>query len=213
MAYIIAVVAQKGGTGKSTLTRLLARELAANDMTVAIADLDTHQQTCRRWGERRAAASITPAVETHVCSSVRDALAHAKHYDAVILDDQGHASQQTVDAAAAADVVIIPSGQTTDDLEPTVELAEALSRRGTVRKRIAVALVKTTRSEPEIAAARHYIREAGCRVLEGELPTSTAYGQAHDAGKAATETAFGSLNAKADAIAQGVIDLLAEVQP
>jgi cellulose biosynthesis protein BcsQ len=45
MAIIIGVVSQKGGVGKSTITRLVARELAAQDWQVKIADLDISQAT------------------------------------------------------------------------------------------------------------------------------------------------------------------------
>ena len=40
MALIIGVVSQKGGMGKSTIARLIARELAAQDWEVKIGDLD-----------------------------------------------------------------------------------------------------------------------------------------------------------------------------
>ena len=41
MSYIIGMVSQKGGAGKSTLARLFARELAKDGFSVKIADLDT----------------------------------------------------------------------------------------------------------------------------------------------------------------------------
>jgi chromosome partitioning protein len=40
MAVIIAMVSQKGGIGKSTLSRLIAREYANAGWSVKIADLD-----------------------------------------------------------------------------------------------------------------------------------------------------------------------------
>ncbi len=39
MAIIIGAVSQKGGVGKSTIARLVAREFAAQDWAVKIADL------------------------------------------------------------------------------------------------------------------------------------------------------------------------------
>ncbi|HAK9808823.1 TPA: AAA family ATPase [Escherichia coli] len=41
MAAIVAFVSQKGGVGKSTLARALAREAAAGGLRVKVADLDT----------------------------------------------------------------------------------------------------------------------------------------------------------------------------
>jgi pantothenate kinase-related protein Tda10 len=46
---IIAIVSQKGGVGKSTMARALAREAANNGLKVKIADLDTQQGTSVDW--------------------------------------------------------------------------------------------------------------------------------------------------------------------
>lgn len=44
MASVVAFVSQKGGVGKSTLARALAREAAAGGLRVKVADLDTQQE-------------------------------------------------------------------------------------------------------------------------------------------------------------------------
>ncbi len=41
MNLIIGVISQKGGVGKSSIVRALAREAANNDINVKIADLDS----------------------------------------------------------------------------------------------------------------------------------------------------------------------------
>ena len=53
MSVVIAVVSQKGGVGKSTLARLIAREYAAAKWNVKIADLDIGQGTSFNWQSRR----------------------------------------------------------------------------------------------------------------------------------------------------------------
>ena len=50
---IISFISQKGGVGKSTLTRALAREAAAGEMSVKVADLDTDQATVVDWHRLR----------------------------------------------------------------------------------------------------------------------------------------------------------------
>jgi Mrp family chromosome partitioning ATPase len=50
---IIGVVSQKGGVGKSTLARLIAREYAQAGWRVKIADLDIQQCTAFSWQARR----------------------------------------------------------------------------------------------------------------------------------------------------------------
>ena len=63
MTYIIGMVSQKGGVGKSTLARMMAREFVAGGLTTKIADLDTQQQTCTHWAGRRAEAGVTPELQ------------------------------------------------------------------------------------------------------------------------------------------------------
>lgn len=208
MSYIIGMVSQKGGAGKSTLARLLARELAQAGMVVKIADLDTQQTTCTAWASDRAEAGINPEIQVQPFGSLRTAVAEAYRFDAYILDGRPHSSQQTLDIARAADMIVIPTGQTKDDLRPAVQLAHTLADAGVQPAHIAFALVRTTRSTAEFLAARNYLDQTDYALLDGHLPVSTAYGIAHDVGKAVTETAFRSLNDKAEQLAQAMVDLL-----
>ncbi|MEX3945981.1 ParA family protein, partial [Paraburkholderia sp. BR10937] len=60
MASVIAFVSQKGGVGKSTLARALARETAAGGLKTKVADLDTQQGTTVDWHRTRMDAGIEP---------------------------------------------------------------------------------------------------------------------------------------------------------
>ena len=62
MTTLIAFVSQKGGVGKSTLSRAVAREAAASGLNVKVADLDTQQGTTVAWHRRRLDAGIEPTV-------------------------------------------------------------------------------------------------------------------------------------------------------
>lgn len=213
MAYIVGMVSQKGGAGKTTLARLFARELAKDGFAVRIADLDTQQATCTEWAADRAEAGIAPEIHVQLFGSLEAALAEAGRFDACILDGRPHSSQQTLGIARAADLAVIPTGQTKDDLRPAVKLAHSLADGGIEPERIAFALVKVTNSSAERTAARAYLKQTDYMTLDGFLPVSTAYGIAHDAGRAATETPYRTLNEKAGRLAQSVIDRLAEVKP
>ena len=211
MTYIIGMVSQKGGAGKSTLARLFARELARDGFAVKIADLDTQQTTCTDWAADRAEARIEPEIQVQAFGKLATALREAPRYDAYILDGRPHSSDQTLHIGKAADLVVIPTGQTKDDLRPAVTLAHALAEGGVDIARIVFALVKTTNSVAELSAARAYLEQTDYAVLDGHLPVSTAYGIAHDAGRVVTETPHRSLNAKAEALAQAIIDRLGTV--
>lgn len=211
MSYIIGMVSQKGGVGKSTLARMMAREFAEGGMSVKIADLDTQQQTCTHWSGRRAESGVMPEIQVQSFASLRSALDDLKRFDAAIIDGKPNASEQTLEIAKTANLVVIPTGQTVDDLHPAVVLAHTLSKKGIPTDRITFALFKTTGSSRENAAAREYLTEAGYTVLDGDVPVSTAYGSASDAGRAITETSFRSLNDRAAALAQNVIDRMADL--
>ncbi len=211
MSYIIGMVSQKGGAGKSTLARLFARELARDGFAVKIADLDTQQTTCTEWAADRAEAKIDPEIQVQPFGNLKTALLEAGRFDAYILDGRPHSSQQTLEIARAADLTVIPTGQTKDDLRPAVKLAHSLADAGISPKKIAFALVKTTNSEAELSAARAYLEQTEYEMLDGFVPVSTAYGIAHDAGKAITETPHRTLNEKAERLAQSIINLLAAI--
>jgi chromosome partitioning protein len=211
MTYIIGMVSQKGGVGKSTLARLMAREFVQGGMSAKIADLDTQQQTCTHWAGRRAESSVQPEIQVQSFAAVKTALDDAGRFDVLIVDGKPNASDQTYEIAQAADLIVIPTGQTVDDLHPGVVLAHTLRKKGVPIDRIAFAMFKTTGSERENAAARQYLTQAGYTVLDGEVSVSTGYGSASDAGKALTETSFRSLNDRAARLAQSIIDLMAAV--
>lgn len=209
MSYIIGMVSQKGGAGKSTLARLFARELAKDGFSVKIADLDTQQTTCTEWAADRAEANIEPEIQVQPFGNIKTAQAEAGRFDAYILDGRPHSSQQTLEIARMADLTVIPTGQTKDDLRPAVKLAHSLADSGIAPGQIAFALVKTTNSEAELRAARAYLEQTEYTTLDGFLPVSTAYGIAHDGGKVVTETPHRSLNEKAERLAQSIINHLA----
>jgi chromosome partitioning protein len=210
MAMIVGMVSQKGGVGKSTLARLIAREFAAQDWQVKIADLDISQATSFHWRSRRLQRNLEPDISVEQYGRVDQALKVAEQYDLLILDGAPHATQATLQVAMASHLVILPTGLAIDDLQPGVQLAHELVTHVT-RQQLVFALCRVGISQVEIAEARQYLREAGYTVLTGELPEKAAYRRASDEGRAATETHFASLNRRAEVLAQGVVNLLASL--
>ena len=62
MTYKIRMVSQKGGVGKYTLARMMAREFVAGGLSIKVADLDTQQQTCTHRAWRRTENGVTAMV-------------------------------------------------------------------------------------------------------------------------------------------------------
>lgn len=212
MSLIVGVVSQKGGVGKSTLARLVAREYALAGWGVKIADLDVSQGTSFNWQSRRLQSGLEPVIAVERFGTVEQALKIGDHYDLVILDGPPHSTAGTLKIAGACLLTILPTGLSLDDLEPSVLLAHELRKRGTPSSKIVFALSRVGDSESEIQEAREYIQQAGYSVLPGSLPEKTAFRRASDEGRSLTETRFPSLNKRSDEMAQGIVDVITKLQ-
>jgi chromosome partitioning protein len=209
MASVIAFVSQKGGVGKSTIARALARETAAGGLKTKVADLDTQQGTTVDWHRTRLDAGIEPTVSVEAFKTAAQALGVAESYDILILDGPARTSQATLEIARAADLVVQPTGASLDDLRPAVREFHALVKAGIPKERLSFALNRIG-TDAEEADARAYLIEAGYSVLDGCLVERPAYRQAQNGGHAVTETRFSKLNARADALIQSLIDRVTE---
>jgi chromosome partitioning protein len=212
MSQIIAVVSQKGGVGKSTLARLIAREYANAGWSVKIADLDISRGTSFNWQARRLQHEVEPVIAVERFGSVEQALKAAPLVDLMILDGPPHSTAGTLMLARAADVVILPAGLALDDLQPTVLLAHELVGKGISREKLAFAFCRVGDSAPEISEARRYIVEAGYRALSGSIPEKIAYRRASDGGRALTETRFPTLNQRSDELVQSIINVASKLR-
>lgn len=102
MAAVVAFVSQKGGVGKSTLARALAREAAAGELRVKIADLDTQQGTSVDWHRARLGISIEPIVSVEAFKTASQALAAADGFDLLIIDGPARTSKATLEIARSS---------------------------------------------------------------------------------------------------------------
>ena len=197
---IIGVVNQKGGSGKSTLARLLAVEYARAEWRVVVADLDVDQATSSRWNERRMRNGFKPELSV---AGFRVSEAVSESYDLLIFDGRPR-SPQTLEVARVSDRILIPTGTAVDDMLPSVQLGHEMMQHRILKEIISIVFVRVGDSIPELEEARAYIQKAELSVLDNYLPERTAYRRASDIGKAATETPFKTLNAKADALVEEI---------
>lgn len=125
----IALVTQKGGTGKSSLAVSLAVAAEEAGQRPYVIDLDP-QATAKNWYERREASS--PQVASIEANQVAVALTTlAKQgYDLVILDTAGVDTPSTVSAMQAADLCLIPARPSIADIEATRATIASLNKLG-----------------------------------------------------------------------------------
>src|SRR4029078_1010439 len=110
----IAVISQKGGNGKTTLAVHLAT-LASEKHKVILMDLDP-QGSAIEWATRRGdkPPDITPA---HPASLGKEIERAAKDgYTFAVIDTAPHADHSALQAARAADLVVIPCRPATFDI-------------------------------------------------------------------------------------------------
>ena len=63
---IVSLISQKGGVGKSALSRLIAVEYARAGLSVKVADLDTGQGSTTKWKSRRDQQGVRPEIPVEV---------------------------------------------------------------------------------------------------------------------------------------------------
>jgi len=204
---LIAVVSQKGGVGKSSISRTLAVEFTRAGWSTLLADVDSSQITSNRWAEkRRNSKNIKPEIKTEVFSMSALAIEKSSQYDLTIIDGAPHATAGTLDASKAADLVIIPTGTSMDDLEPSILLANELANSLNSDK-IVFALFKTT-SDAQIRESKETLNQFGYCVFDSSIAMKTGYIDAFDNGYCLTETKYKNLNERAKSLVQEVANKL-----
>jgi chromosome partitioning protein len=103
----VAILSQKGGSGKTTVAVHLAVCAELNKKTAAIIDLDP-QASAIEWASRREAE--TPEVITATPEQLPGFLKQAKENgaDLAIIDTAPHSDRAAIVAAGLADLILIP---------------------------------------------------------------------------------------------------------
>lgn len=122
----IAVISQKGGSGKSTISVHLAVAAQQHGLRVAVVDLDP-QATARKWGDNRE-VDEPEVIGDHAerLPQLVDA-ARTNGADLLVIDTAPNADRASLTAARAADLVLIPCRPSSFDLdaiEATCDLAD-----------------------------------------------------------------------------------------
>ena len=125
----IALVTQKGGTGKSSIAVSLAVAAAEAGQSSYVLDLDP-QGTSKNWFERREAE--TPQVAAIDANQVERALSALRQQGLglVIIDTAGVDAPATILAMQAADLCLIPARPSIADIEATRATVASLTKLG-----------------------------------------------------------------------------------
>lgn len=205
---IISLISQKGGVGKSALSRLIAVEYAKAGWSVKIGDLDTGQGSTAKWKARRDQHGIEPEIPVEKYATVERAIKDAEHYDLMVLDGPAFAERRGLSMARVSELIIMPTGYSLDDMEPQIETAYELEDNGVDSDHIVFVFCRTEGSVSEDAAARAYLKKARVNILDPVFLERPSIRQAHNMGKAASEVSFPSIKSKILPLAQAIADKL-----
>jgi chromosome partitioning protein len=178
----IALIAQKGGVGKTTIAVNLA---VAAGMRTALFDLD-RQESAVLWADRR--KSDSPHVEFLTERRLSEGLKAAEQgkFDLAIIDTPPAAGPQAFTAAQAADLVLIPCRPSLVDLD-------AIRRTAQLIKSASVPAFVVFNCAPHSATtlledARAIVEGVGLASAPVVLRERSAYRASWPLGKTVTET-------------------------
>lgn len=178
----VAVIGQKGGAGKSTVSTILA---VGHPGPAMIVDLDPQVTSCK-WGDRR--DRDNPIVVDTLAARLPKVLDRAREggIGLAVLDTPPRAEEAALAAARAADLVVVPVRPTLADAETVATTAALLQAAGAPRHVVVVTQAQP-RTEARTAAIADGLREQGHEVAPVILGLRVAYQDAHALGLAPTE--------------------------
>ena len=157
---VIALIAQKGGTGKTMLACALATAIARQRPS-RLLDLDP-QGTAMQWGVRRQANDFGPPdVDAVPQRSINAALHKAgkSGVEVCVIDTPPHTETAVIDAAALADLILVPTRPVIPDfggIAATIQVCRSNQIQAPVYAVINQAFPVGTRNDEFFAALGNY---------------------------------------------------------
>ena len=127
MPTVIAVLNQKGGSGKTTIATNLAHALKRDGYTVLLIDSDP-QGSARDWNEA-SGGNIIPVVGLDRETLAKDLQAISQGYDWIVIDGAPQIAKLSAAAVKAADLVLIPVQPSPYDIWACADLVDIIAAR------------------------------------------------------------------------------------
>ena len=190
---VIAVVSQKGGSGKTTLAVNLATRAAQAGHESCVVDTDP-QATAAAWSDWR--GDFLPVVVTSPPARIARTIASAKKngVDFVVIDTPPHADAAAREAIKAADIVLIPTKPRAFDLHALEPIADLVS----FAKKPAFVVLNSVPAGATVLTkdAKKAAKEIGLKMCSITLGDRAAYHRSSAKGESASEMSPDSKAAK-----------------
>lgn len=181
---VIAIVSQKGGSGKTTLAVHLATRAAQAKRESCVIDTDP-QATAAAWSDWR--GDFLPVVVTAPPARLGRTIASAQKngVDFIVIDTPPHADAAAREAIKAADVVLIPSKPRAFDLAALEPVADLVS----FAKKPAYVVLNSVPTGATVLAeeARTAAGDLGLEICPVELGDRAAFHRSSAKGETASE--------------------------
>lgn len=189
----IALVAQKGGVGKTTLACSLAAECQARGGVVLLVDADP-QGTARTWSsfaldyERPTPDVIMMGATMHRRQQLERV---SSGYEVVIIDTPPHHSPTMKSALMCADIALLPCGPYVADMCALASTIESVNDIKAERRQLEARIV-ITRGVAGTAALRDNppaIESSGIEVMRSQCGFRMAWAESYAAGQGVNQYA------------------------
>jgi len=127
MAIVVAILNQKGGSGKTTIATNLAHALSLNNLNVALVDSDP-QGSARDWNEMNG-GTLLPVFGLDRETLPKDIESIKDSFDYIIIDGAPQISKLAAAAIKASDVILIPCQPSPYDIWACDGLVELIKAR------------------------------------------------------------------------------------
>ncbi|NMG31024.1 ParA family partition ATPase [Aromatoleum evansii] len=179
---IVALVSQKGGSGKTTVTMQLAAGLILRGYRVAVCDLDP-QESALRWAESAPAATPFPGRMLRLGGGL-DEMRHdlrslVQHVDFILLDCPPSIEHpNTVGALDLCDLAVVPVVPSPTDLWSTRAIEKLILQRMEKRRGLLGVLLPNRVMRTSLAAdVLEVMRDFTLPVLAAPLSQRSAFAQ------------------------------------
>lgn len=170
----IALISQKGGTGKTTLAINLAVEAGERGLVTAIFDLDPQGSSLVWYKKRKMQGLDTPLVKSLHAVSIDETLEKAEQAgaDLIIFDTAPHSQNEALITAKHSDLILIPCKPSLVDLKAISSSVDIVS----LANKPAVGVLTMTPSQSSITEqARKAIEQYNIKIAPINIGNRIAF--------------------------------------